>query len=154
MKNGNWWFLRLQWPFGCVFACLWKQKWDFSAGKWTGTWEVTTFGDSISAKKDYFQQKTEICPLDWGDVQSKSVGQCVISVTARARAPDAIRVWCFILLLACKSLVVSFASPYKLYLRNLLQWGNYSLLKSTAQRAGTQTMRWKHVSDTVIALLV
>jgi len=24
-----------------------------------------TFGDGISAKIDYFQQKTEICPLDW-----------------------------------------------------------------------------------------
>lgn len=56
VSNGNWWFLRLQWPFGFVFACLWKQKWgDFSAGKCT--WEVTTFGDRISAKEGDFQQK-------------------------------------------------------------------------------------------------
>lgn len=56
---------------------------------------------------------------------------------------------------ACMQVSDSFASPCKLYLRSLLQWGNDNLFKSTAQRAGgTQTMRWKHVSDTVIALLV
>lgn len=106
---------------GRRFQC-WKVNWN-------ERWQPL---ETVSAKKDYFQQKTEICPLDWADVQSKSVGQCVISATARARAPDATRVWCFILLLACKSLVVSFASPCKLYLRSLLQWGNDSLLKSTA----------------------
>lgn len=39
---------------------------------WKGNWNMR--GDSVSAKKDYFQQETEICPHGWEGGWSRSEG--------------------------------------------------------------------------------
>lgn len=133
MKNGNRWFLRLQQPFGWVFACLWKQKrGHFSVGEWTERRQPL---ETVSqSRKMIFSRRLKSVLSAGGMFRAKSGGQCVMSAT--------VQVWCFILLLVSKSLVGSSASPDKVYLRSLLWWGNEKLLKSTAQSAGTQTMRW------------